>query len=885
MKKIALISILLVCAGAAMTPQEAGGLVIERVLDGVTEARRVYVYPEGFTGGEVEFWHHSITLPDEPGYLVFVDDHPAANWEHPARAFFVALDGRITTWDVTTPPKYLQDGLVELTDGGIYDGLINAEYHIPTMEEVQPALAYLDTIVPQPDERAGTRYAFLMSGGYNQSNNHIRYWDDIAYIYWTLINVYGYDENDIFVLMSDGNNPAPDRSDGTNSPLDLDGDSDDDYHDPCTRTYVFQYMNNLATLLTSQDSLFIFTTDHGGGASGNVYLNLWNAELLHDDEFAVELDDITFSQCIITMEQCFSGGFIDDIQTTGTDNVVISTACNGSEYSWAMPPYPYYYDTYVYFWTAGVNGEFPGWPVDMGGGVADADADDDGIVTAHEGYIYAEAEDFSDEHPQYYDASGIGDDISLWGAGLGPRVRMTSYEVLGSLGDALLVPGEDAEISVTLKNTGGEAATNVVAILSSDDADIEVTVDEIDYGDLDPDEETEGPNPFEITVSSFADDPCVYYLDCDVTADGDIHEVFTIIVTVGSEFGFYDDIEGGEGDWTHSGDVDLWHIEDYRSHSPENSWKCGGEDDGNYSPNMDCFIYSPMILVGLENPQLDFWTFYKIAPGGDGCILEFGDDTRAWEELETYYGTQQEWAQETFDLSDYAGVIGQFRFNFFSNGSTEREGFYFDDFEVSPPDVGIELVEFTVESTDAGALISWTMGDEDTTAGFDVYRQDGVLVDSMVLATGDRNPLVPLNSVRIPGGGSSYRYLDTDVTSGGDYLYYLKATDADGALSLFGPVEFHFDAEAGSRTTRFDAPFPNPASGEVTFAFSLAVEGRATLTVYDLAGRRVATLADADLAAGRHALAWDASHVASGAYIVRLVTDGHTLNQRLVISR
>ncbi|HUT98205.1 MAG TPA: C13 family peptidase [bacterium] len=879
MKKIALISILLVCAGAAMTPQEAGGLVIERDLGGVTEAKRVYVYPENLSGGEIEFWHHSITLPDESGYFVFVDDYPAANWEHPARAFFVTEDGRITIWDVSTPPKYLQDDLVELTDGSIYDGLIHTEYHIPTLEEVQPTREYLDKIIPQPDERAGVRYAFLMSGGANQGNNHIRYWNDMASMYWTLINIYGYDENDIFVLMSDGDNPGVDRSDGTNSPLDLDGDSDDDYHDPCTRTYVFQYFNDLEALLTSEDSLFIFTTDHGGSGS---YLNLWNFESLWDYEFADELDDIAFSQCIITMEQCYSGGFVDDVDDI--PNVVISTACSASESSWAMPP-NYYYDTYVYFWTAGVNGEFPGWPVDMGGGTADADSDDDGTVTAHEAFIYAEAEDFSSETPQYCDVSGIGEEISLWGGGLGPRIRMTSYEVLGDEGDALLVPGEDADISLTLKNTGGETATNVVAVLSSDDTDIEVTVDEIDFGDLDPDEETEGPNPFEITVSSFADDPGVYYLGCDVTADGGIQETFTIMVTVGSEFGFFDDIEDGEGDWAHSGDVDLWHIEDYRARSPEYSWKCGGEDDGNYEPNMDCYLYSPMILVGLENPQLDFWTFYKIAPGGDGCRLEFGDDARTWEELEVYYGTQQDWLQETFDLTDYAGVIGQFRFNFFSNGSTEREGFYFDDFEVSPPDVGIALVDFTVGSTDAGALVSWTPGDGDTTVGFSIYRQDGVLVDSMVLATGDRNPLVPLNSTPIPGGSSSYRYLDSDVTSGGDYLYYLKATDSDGTLSLFGPVEFHYDAEAGSRTTKFDAPFPNPASGEVTFAFSLAVDGRASLAVYDLAGRRVATLVDTDLVAGRHEIGWDASGIASGAYIIRLVTEGRTLNQRLVISR
>ncbi len=879
MKPIVVILVLLVCASWAMTPEEAGELVIERVLDGVTEAKRVYVYPDRFTGGEIEFWHYGITLPEVPGYFVFVDDYPAANWEHPARAFFVSLNGEIDAWDVSTPPKYLQNDLVELTDGGVYDGLVYIDYHIPTWEEVQPAREYLDRIIPQPDERAGERYAFLMSGGASQGNNHIRYWNDMAYIYWTLINVYSYDENDIFVLMSDGDNPNPDRSDGTNSPLDLDGDGDDDYEDPCTRTYVFQYFDDLEALLTSQDSLFIFTTDHGGSGS---YLNLWNYQSLWDYEFGDELDDIAFSQCIVTMEQCYSGGFIDDVDHI--DNVVISTACSATELSWAMPP-DYRYDTYVYFWTAGVNGEFPGWPHDMGGGEADADENDDGVVTAREAFLYAEAEDISAETPQYHDVSDIGDVISLWGGGLGPRIRITSYEVMGDQGDELLIPGEDADISITLENWGGDVATNVLATLSSDDADIEVIVDEIDFGDIDPDEEMDCPYPFEITVSSFAKDPYVFSLDCDITADGDLHEVYTILVTVGSEFGFFDDIEDGEGDWTHSGDGDMWHIEDFRSHSPGHSWKCGGENDDTYDPRMDCYLYSPMVLIGVDDPELVLWTFYKIAPGGDGCRLDFGDDSRAWDELDTFYGTQQDWTASSYDLSDYAGTIGQFRFNFFSNGSTEREGFYFDDFEVMPPDVGIDLIEFTVSSTDEGALVSWTLGEGDTTSGFDIYRQDGVLIESMVLQTGDRNPLVPLNSTPIPGGDSRYRYLDLDVVADGNYLYYLKATDADGTQALFGPVEFQYDAESGSRATSFDAPFPNPASGEVTFAFSLQTDGRVTLTVYDLAGRRVAEVADGDLTAGRHTLTWDASSIASGAYIVRLVTAGHTLNRQLVISR
>jgi hypothetical protein len=51
-------------------------------------------------------------------------------------------------------------------------------------------------------------------------------------------------------------------------------------------------------------------------------------------------------------------------------------------------------------------------------------------------------------------------------------------------------------------------------------------------------------------------------------------------------------------------------------------------------------------------------------------------------------------------------------------------------------------------------------------------------------------------------------------------------------------------------------PRPSPARGEVTFDFTLAAGGHATLDVYDAEGRRVARLADAVLEAGAHHAVW-----------------------------
>jgi len=82
------------------------------------------------------------------------------------------------------------------------------------------------------------------------------------------------------------------------------------------------------------------------------------------------------------------------------------------------------------------------------------------------------------------------------------------------------------------------------------------------------------------------------------------------------------------------------------------------------------------------------------------------------------------------------------------------------------------------------------------------------------------------------------------------------------------------------------AAAPNPARGQVELGFDLPSAGRVRISVYDLSGRRIATLADEWRAAGRHALSWngrDASGrpVQAGVYLVRLEHENETITNRV----
>ncbi|MFN8589651.1 MAG: FlgD immunoglobulin-like domain containing protein [Candidatus Eisenbacteria bacterium] len=100
------------------------------------------------------------------------------------------------------------------------------------------------------------------------------------------------------------------------------------------------------------------------------------------------------------------------------------------------------------------------------------------------------------------------------------------------------------------------------------------------------------------------------------------------------------------------------------------------------------------------------------------------------------------------------------------------------------------------------------------------------------------------------------------------------------------------DAPVGAAPARVTlAPAaPNPARATTTFTFTLPRAGRAELSVHDLQGRRVATLASGTLGAGAHEARWDGRDAAgavapAGVYFARLTTADGALTRRVLRMR
>lgn len=94
----------------------------------------------------------------------------------------------------------------------------------------------------------------------------------------------------------------------------------------------------------------------------------------------------------------------------------------------------------------------------------------------------------------------------------------------------------------------------------------------------------------------------------------------------------------------------------------------------------------------------------------------------------------------------------------------------------------------------------------------------------------------------------------------------------------------------GSPALEIEQNWPNPFQSSTRLGFSVPRDGHVRLTVFDVEGRAVRTLADGAMAAGRHEIAWDGTDderrpLANGVYFYRLDGAGQSLRQRTVLLR
>ena len=253
-----------------------------------------------------------------------------------------------------------------------------------------------------PDPTA-EKYAVLYSGGIKPEKAYYRYWNDIIYMHF-ILQMHGYSEDNIYVVYKDGVGEDP------YTPVEY----------PATHTSLDTVFNILSQEMGARDTLFFYTTNHGGSGGISVWGPMDSSGALTHNQVANWLNSITCHHMIIVMEQCVSGKFIPYINAA---NRVILTACSDGESSYGCDTEGQW-DEFVYHFMSALLG------LKLPGGLGDANADyyADGKISMREAFIYAAAHDSREETPLYCDST---DDVGLT---LGPVIFGTGF-----YGDAIFL--------------------------------------------------------------------------------------------------------------------------------------------------------------------------------------------------------------------------------------------------------------------------------------------------------------------------------------------------------------------------------------------------------------------------------------------------------------
>lgn len=168
----------------------------------------------------------------------------------------------------------------------------------------------------------------------------------------------------------------------------------------------------------------------------------------------------------------------------------------------------------------------------------------------------------------------------------------------------------------------------------------------------------------------------------------------------------------------------------------------------------------------------------------------------------------------------------------------------------------VELASFTARPVAEGVLLAWQTTSEQNNMGFNVERRTG------------NADWATIGFVR--GNGTttqahSYSFLDR--TASGIVQYRLKQIDFDGRFEYSPVVEVNAGAP-----TRFalEQNYPNPFNPSTTIAYQLPVASDVKLEVFDMLGKKVATLVNARQEAGAHLVNFNAAALSSGMYFYRL---------------
>ncbi|UCE26911.1 MAG: T9SS type A sorting domain-containing protein [Candidatus Coatesbacteria bacterium] len=221
------------------------------------------------------------------------------------------------------------------------------------------------------------------------------------------------------------------------------------------------------------------------------------------------------------------------------------------------------------------------------------------------------------------------------------------------------------------------------------------------------------------------------------------------------------------------------------------------------------------------------------------------------------------------------------------------DGSQYGELHIADFDTPVLITHFSATGVDGGIEVTWRTVEESDGTYYNLYRRRND-ADARRTSGGLDNPsrtdvsggYVLLNDSPITGA-SPYSFVDSAVSRDVTYSYLLEAVIPDEEAASAGPLNASW---GGSKPTAFGLarPYPNPAASAMTVAYSIPGESGTTaveLSLYDVSGRKVATLVNGPHAPGNYEVVYDATELSVGVYVCRLAAGSDAAARLVVVAR
>jgi hypothetical protein len=170
------------------------------------------------------------------------------------------------------------------------------------------------------------------------------------------------------------------------------------------------------------------------------------------------------------------------------------------------------------------------------------------------------------------------------------------------------------------------------------------------------------------------------------------------------------------------------------------------------------------------------------------------------------------------------------------------------------------LTSFVASAIGNDVQLSWTTATEMNNRGFEIQRKEGVEYQTIGFISGNGTTVQP----------QTYSFTDKNLKAG-SYTYRLKQIDFNGQFEYSKEIEVDV---IGLKEFSLAQNYPNPFNPTTTLSFSLAVDSKVSLKIFDVLGQEIMTLLNETKSAGKHNISFDASTLNSGVYFYRIDATG-----------